>query len=1438
MTMQHRIILVVFILLSVGADVLTAQTMEEFKTDAGKAIQLINAEKFDEAKPVIETLKIQAKEVFSNEGDAALMFFDLGVACQRAGKLDQAVECLQLAVLIDENAFGKGATLVADDLYRLAYFHHLGDAPVEAENCFKRALDIYETNRGDDHDLTISTRDWLAKLCCSNGKYHEAESLYRKALKVVEKLHGKDHLQTAIALSNLAMLYYRQDRHEDSETENKRVLEIAGKNHEEKPMEIVSCLNVLADNFYAQKRYAEAESLYQKVFEICMRELGTDHVQTAQALNSIGSTFRDRKQYGEAEKYYKNAVEIFEKVLEKNDPEKIASSSNLADVYFKQKRFKESEGTYRLILKLQEINQGMDSLAVANVLDKIGFCLNAQELYEDAEAIFRRSLEICEKRLGTDRFRTAISFVNIGSMLYKRKRYDEAEPFFKKAVEIAERIVDKDDPSMIVIYRNLANNYTNQHRYSEAEPLYKRALQISERLEDHSETVLLLNKLTSLYLDEQSMPIRGSIEDDSETAALLSKLAKFNDGQGCYAKAEPLYKRALQIHEKTDKESSVTAQSLTDLAELYLTEGRYAEAEPLYKRALRIHEKINANSPDTAQSLANLAKLYLAQGRFAEAKPLCESSVQIWEKIDEDHLKTAEAKYTLASIYDAQKNYKDAEPLYLRSLKIREEKLGEGNSEMVRSLIGLLWLYETQGRQTEAKPYYERYEKSLRPWEYIYKGPETVRSLINLATLYKVQQSYSMAEILCLQSLRMCAEELGEDHPLMAESLNSMAELYYLQGCDHVRGRTSDKNVFIDTSFIETELPYHKARFARAQSYFDSALEIFEKSRSAADLRQNCYYNRALLYTETSHPQEAVADLKKAMTLTLEVRQHVSGSDEQRAETFAGYYGLFETMVDWQYEFSKNDPKLYEVDEVYDAMERSRCRGLQDLIDSQRVDLLKGIDPETATQLRAEEQGAKIALKSVEKDFERYVTQKRDEAEIKRKETALRNAQKRLIDAQAAIKNVSPIYRETIGKGEAEPFANVQKRLQSTKSLALEYLVGNKKSYLLVYGASQETKLFPLELDASQSALFGVEAGPLSSAKMLEIFQNKNNGGVMQVVTDRNQSRIMENKIPDKDLVDKLAALWKILVPSETLRNDLLAERNDVKQLVILPDGPLASFPFEMLIVNTDANQPEYLLQKGPAILYSPSANIYFKLGDFSNRPIFDTKKVLAVGNPLYEKDSDDKAKKKDASNLEKGDLYANRFQLDNFRRSSEETENVKNAFAASGMTVCRFDGAESTEKNVRENVSGSKIILFSCHGICDDYFGNMFGCLALTVGDRNVEKNDGFLELREMMELDLKSCELVMLSACSTNLGTNQRGEGTWALTRGMLVAGSRRVFTTDWKVQEDVSCNLISNFAVRLNDKDHSDYASELRKVKCDLLTKRPHPYFWAPFVLVGVP
>ena len=112
------------------------------------------------------------------------------------------------------------------------------------------------------------------------------------------------------------------------------------------------------------------------------------------------------------------------------------------------------------------------------------------------------------------------------------------------------------------------------------------------------------------------------------------------------------------------------ADALNQLAELYRSQSRYADAEPLYRRALAIWEKtLGRDHHDTALSLNNLALLYTQQGRFAQAEPLYQRSLAIRENaLGRDHPAVATALNNLAGLYRRQGRYGDALPIIRRTL--------------------------------------------------------------------------------------------------------------------------------------------------------------------------------------------------------------------------------------------------------------------------------------------------------------------------------------------------------------------------------------------------------------------------------------------------------------------------------------------------------------------------------------------------------------------------------------------------------------------------------------------------------------------------------------------------------------------------------------------------------------------------------------------------
>jgi CHAT domain-containing protein len=325
---------------------------------------------------------------------------------------------------------------------------------------------------------------------------------------------------------------------------------------------------------------------------------------------------------------------------------------------------------------------------------------------------------------------------------------------------------------------------------------------------------------------------------------------------------------------------------------------------------------------------------------------------------------------------------------------------------------------------------------------------------------------------------------------------------------------------------------------------------------------------------------------------------------------------------------------------------------------------------------------------------------------------------------------------------------------------------------------------------------------------------------------------------------DKLRALWQVLIPPP--QRKALTD-GTVRRLLVVPDGHLALLPLETLVVAAGRAQ-QTLLDVGPPLLYGPSATVLYNL---ARRPVETAGgrgAVLTVGDPRYASEPTREIPRPsptDLSVVSPATRYAAvGGRLSRLPYTGWESSWVAEVFQKQGMPVSRLQGEKATEANVREHLSGRRVVHLACHGLADQSHGNFFGALALAPGPRagTEMSDDGFLTLAEIYPLNLGYCELVILSACETNFGPQQYGEGVWALSRGFLVAGARRVVATGWLVDDEAAASLISVFCTYLARAEKEgtplDHAAALQRAKrwVRQQEKWSSPYYWGTFVLVG--
>jgi CHAT domain-containing protein len=132
-------------------------------------------------------------------------------------------------------------------------------------------------------------------------------------------------------------------------------------------------------------------------------------------------------------------------------------------------------------------------------------------------------------------------------------------------------------------------------------------------------------------------------------------------------------------------------------------------------------------------------------------------------------------------------------------------------------------------------------------------------------------------------------------------------------------------------------------------------------------------------------------------------------------------------------------------------------------------------------------------------------------------------------------------------------------------------------------------------------------------------------------------------------------------------------------------------------------------------------------------------------------------------------------------------------------------------------------ILHLACHGL---YRADnpMFSALQL---------HDGWLTAADVLALDLTGT-FVTLSACESGRNDGERGDEILGLTRAFLGAGARSLCVSLWLVEDEASATLMACLYEQLAQ--GADYSLALRAAQLTLKERLPHPYYWAPFILIG--
>jgi CHAT domain-containing protein len=162
------------------------------------------------------------------------------------------------------------------------------------------------------------------------------------------------------------------------------------------------------------------------------------------------------------------------------------------------------------------------------------------------------------------------------------------------------------------------------------------------------------------------------------------------------------------------------------------------------------------------------------------------------------------------------------------------------------------------------------------------------------------------------------------------------------------------------------------------------------------------------------------------------------------------------------------------------------------------------------------------------------------------------------------------------------------------------------------------------------------------------------------------------------------------------------------------------------------------------------------------------------------------------------------------------------------------FARQRATKTNILAEVSRHPLLHFATHGELDPR-QPLRSSLRLTP----TKDDDGRVTVEEVYDWELNA-DIVTLSGCETGLAIAASGEPVSAgdelvgFTRGFLYAGARTVVVSLWPVADDSTAEIMIAFYRNIL---HMPKGEALRRAQLSVLaTGRTHPFFWAPFILVG--
>lgn len=1109
-----------------------------------------------------------------------------------------------------------------------------------------------------------------------------------------------------------------------------------------------------------------------------------------------------------------------------------ACLDNLGLLYFEMGKYSLAEPLYRQLLEIRRKRHGENHPAVAASLNTLAGLYYQTSDYARAEPLYLQALAIRRAAFGDTHPDVAQSMDNLALLYSELGKYAQAESLYKEALIIWRTTLGDIHPDVAINLDNLALLYYKMGQYAQAEPLYTQALLMRQTClgETHLDVANSLNNLALLYksmgqyaraasLYQQALTIRRSIlgETHPDVGLVMNNLGSLYHEMGEYVQAEEYYQRGLaSMHSSLGETHPLTLQCLSNLGSLYREKGEYTQAQTLYQQVyIALQATLGDEHPGVAQSLINLGSLSYERGEYAQAEVFCRKGLaSLRRSLGETHPVVATSLNNVGSLYKAMGDYFQAEALIQQALEIRRTILGEQHPDVAQSLSNLAGVYFAQGEYTQTEPLYQQ-ALEIRRKALGDTHPDVAESLNSLAVLYSEMGKYAQAEALYQQALVIRRSTLGDAHPDVGATLNNLALLSFEMG-----------------KYEQAEVLYQQVLEIRRTALGDSHPDL-------APILSNL----AVLYVVLDKKDEALVLLKQALDIDEKMIGQIFsvGSERQRMMYLSTLQGTFDAFLSLVLHYLSQAPEA--VQAALDLVLRRKAIG-SEVLAVQRDAIFGGHYLDLVPELRElTTLRMQIAQKTLagpgSEDMESYQQRLKDWY-----------AQKEWLESDLAhqipemniVQQLQTANRYTVARALPQ------------KTMLVEFVRVNLLNFTVV-PAHKEARWKPARYIAFVLAAEGPEHVQMIDLGEVDFIDEQVATFVTSFTDEAETSRHLKVGWSGSAQTG-YASIGRAL--RMVLFDPLLTAVGGCKRLLLVPDGYLTCFPFEVLPTDDgryliDEYQISYLSAGRDLLRFVPSSPGQSAPPLVMADPDFDLGEghVPATGAIQEPRLSGDALRFERLSGTRReGEKIATLLGVQPLLGEAA-LETALKAVRSPRILHIATHGffwpdkqhgprQPGTHHRATAEPTRGKLAQFLEHHAENILLRSVLVLAGVNTWNRGeslpAEAEDGILTAEDVSGLDLLGTDLVVLSACETGLGRVWNGEGVYGLRRAFVLAGAKTLVMSLWKVPDRETQELMEDFYRRVLSGRPCPEA--LREAQLNVRARYHDPFYWGAFICQGYP